>query len=283
MASYTGGSREASRIKALEKERKQLQQEVERRKDAIVAAGSNVLDTASNFAARSGTVEDLLKNDTVGLVSHKDYKARRLYLERCAAEEREKRDAVIRKKDAESRKQRLKRANRARLSFDASDDDDSESSASGKNSPKKRRICKDPRADTTFLPDRERELAKQRERERLRQEWLNEQDRIKQEMVKITYSYWDGSGHRRVMRCKKGTTIGRFLAMDQSEFKELRNVSADSLMYIKEDLIIPHHYSFYDFIVNKARGVSYANALFTKPVHYVLIANMNDLFTDAPI
>ena len=25
-------------------------------------------------------------------------------------------------------------------------------------------------------------------------------------------------------------------------------------MYVKEDLIIPHFYTFYDFIINKVRG-----------------------------
>lgn len=39
-----------------------------------------------------------------------------------------------------------------------------------------------------------------------------------------------------------------------SEFHELRGLGGDGLMYIKEDLIIPHHYSFYDLIVTKARG-----------------------------
>ena len=29
--------------------------------------------------------------------------------------------------------------------------------------------------------------------------------------------------------------------------------SADNLIYIKEDLLIPHHYSFYDLIVTKVR------------------------------
>jgi len=28
---------------------------------------------------------------------------------------------------------------------------------------------------------------------------------------------------------------------------------ADQLMYVKEDLILPHHYTFYDFIVTKVR------------------------------
>jgi protein FAM50 len=39
-------------------------------------------------------------------------------------------------------------------------------------------------------------------------------------------------------------------------FHELRGISSENLMYIKEDLIIPHHYSFYDLIVSKARGKS---------------------------
>ena len=31
----------------------------------------------------------------------------------------------------------------------------------------------------------------------------------------------------------------------------MKTVSADQLMYVKEDLILPHHYTFYDFIVTK--------------------------------
>jgi len=42
----------------------------------------------------------------------------------------------------------------------------------------------------------------------------------------------------------------------RSEFGELRTVMADQLMYVKEDLILPHHYTFYDLIVTKARGKS---------------------------
>lgn len=45
--------------------------------------------------------------------------------------------------------------------------------------------------------------------------------------------------------------LQRGLEILRKEFNELRTVSADHLMYIKEDLIIPHHYTFYDFIVNK--------------------------------
>ena len=42
-------------------------------------------------------------------------------------------------------------------------------------------------------------------------------------------------------------------------------MSADSLIYIKEDLIIPNQYTFYDLIITKARGKS--GPLFHFDVH----------------
>ncbi len=44
--------------------------------------------------------------------------------------------------------------------------------------------------------------------------------------------------------------------MVDTGFRELRAASNDTMMYIKEDLIIPNHLSFYDLIVTKARGKS---------------------------
>lgn len=79
----------------------------------------------------------------------------------------------------------------------------------------------------------------------------------------------DGSGHRRSVKMKKGSTIYQFLNealnMLRKEFHEMKTVTADQLMYVKEDLIIPHHYTFYDFIVTKARGKS--GPLFSFDVH----------------
>lgn len=37
-------------------------------------------------------------------------------------------------------------------------------------------------------------------------------------------------------------------------FNELKSVSVDQLIFVKDDVILPHHYSFYDFIVTHARG-----------------------------
>ncbi|KAL6980961.1 hypothetical protein U1Q18_022597 [Sarracenia purpurea var. burkii] len=59
---------------------------------------------------------------------------------------------------------------------------------------------KDPTVETSFLPDSEREAEEQAERERLRKQWLREQEQIRNEPLEITYSYWDGAGHRRVIQ-----------------------------------------------------------------------------------
>mgnify|MGYP002822199439 FL=1 len=53
--------------------------------------------------------------------------------------------------------------------------------------------------------------------------------------------------------------------MLSNEFRELKHSSTDGLIYIKEDLILPHTATFYDFIVNKSRGKS--GPLFHFDVH----------------
>jgi len=100
-------------------------------------------------------------------------------------------------------------------------------------------------------------------------EYISIQEKIKEEKLEVTFSYWDGSGHRRDIVVSKGTSIGRFLELVRldlmNEFPELRGVSAENLIYVKEDLLIPQHYSFYDLIVTKARGKS--GPLFHFDVH----------------
>lgn len=71
----------------------------------------------------------------------------------------------------------------------------------------KKKIRKDPTVDTSFLPDREREEEENRLREELRQEWAEQQQKLKEEEIDITFSYWDGSGHRRTVRVKKGISF----------------------------------------------------------------------------
>lgn len=100
---------------------------------------------------------------------------------------------------------------------DVNSEDDMESEASWEqfidnsrsNKPRKK-IKKDPTVDTSFLPDREREEEENRLREELRQEWAEQQQKLKEEEIDITFSYWDGSGHRRTVRIKKGMHLLSF-------------------------------------------------------------------------
>ncbi|GFH16357.1 uncharacterized protein HaLaN_12759 [Haematococcus lacustris] len=133
----------------------------------------------------------------------------------------------------------------------------------------KKKLGKDPRVVTSFLPDQERERQAALLREELKQEWLAQQNMVKSEPLAIVYSYWDGAGHRREIKVKKGDSIGQFLKAVREqllpEFRELRHVSVDNLLYVKEDIILPHHHTFYDLIISKARGKS--GPLFDFGVH----------------
>lgn len=105
---------------------------------------------------------------------------------------------------------KTKKKQRAKLSF-ADEEEEADvvsavSSPGGKRTrdddtpePSRKKLTKNPNVDTSFLPDREREAIERAEREELRKQWLEEQERVKNEVIEITYSYWDGSGHRKTV------------------------------------------------------------------------------------
>jgi len=161
-----------------------------------------------------------------------------------------------------NQKKRKKLKLSATLSFDI---DDEVAKNETEFEAKKSKFGKDPTVDTSFLPDKEREEQEKQLREKLKLDWLQQQEDLKAEIIQVTYSYWDGSGHRKVVECKKGDSISKFLEKCRLQFPQLRGVNVDNLIYVKEDLIIPHHYTFYDFIINKARGKS--GPLFSFDVH----------------
>ena len=122
-------------------------------------------------------------------------------------------------RDETRRVKKRKKAAKATLSF-AMDDEEDGGDGEGKSTPtvansvspspgpkdiddnveqpaKRAKFRKNPNVDTSFLPDRDREEAERKERERLRQEWLKKQEELKQEDIEVTYSFWDGSGHRK--------------------------------------------------------------------------------------
>lgn len=105
-------------------------------------------------------------------------------------------------RDEQKKIKKRKKLAKSTLSFAVDDEAEDDSTSKFKDeeddNPSKRvKTRKNPNVDTSFLPDRDREEAERREREELRQEWLRKQEEMKKEEIEITYSYWDGSGHRK--------------------------------------------------------------------------------------
>lgn len=107
-------------------------------------------------------------------------------------------------RDEQKKVKKRKKVAKSTLSF-AMDDEGGEDSvvtpksedADDEKPAKRPKSRKNPEVDTSFLPDREREELERKQREELRQEWLRKQEDMKKEEIEITYSYWDGSGHRK--------------------------------------------------------------------------------------
>lgn len=249
--------------------RKHFEQQREEARQATERTGLRSID--ESFARREQGPEDQLAVRTVGLKQRDEYTREREKLESehksaaTAEEAHAKRDDEAQAMDSKKRKKKKKPSGPA-LSFDLDEDGADDASAyGGAAEPKSVKVRKNPSVNTDFLPDRERDAAEQERRKRLQEEWEAEQERIKSEDIEVTASYWDGAGHRFTARVTKGTTIGEFLNKCRAQVKQLRNASVDQLMFIKEDIILPQNVSFYDLIVNKARGKS--GPLFCFDVH----------------
>uniref|UniRef100_A0A7N4PNZ6 Family with sequence similarity 50 member A n=1 Tax=Sarcophilus harrisii TaxID=9305 RepID=A0A7N4PNZ6_SARHA len=279
MADYKGTASEAARAMQLLKKREKLREQIEQMKKRIAEENIMKANIDKKFSIHYDAVEAELRSSTVGLVTLNDMKAKQEEL----VKEREKQ--LVKKEQSKKfylkleklREKKCKKEDKQKissLSFSLDDDEEFQKEEGDKEVTrykkvnremptiplKKRKLGKNPDVDTSFLPDRDREEEENRLREELRQEWEAKQEKIKSEEIEITFSYWDGSGHRRTVMMKKGNSIHQFLqkalVILRKDFSELRSVGVEQLMYIKEDLILPHHRSFYDFIVTKARGKS---------------------------
>lgn len=273
MAHYKGAATEATRAMHIMKKREKAREELEQKKKKI-EEDLKISTIDNKFSTHHDAIETQLRSSTVGLVTLDQMRQK----QENAVIEREKQLAQKEKEDTaktietkQSSRNREPTKNHKALSFGYDEDDDEDDSDDDNTSKTKKAKLSTAvlDVDTSFLPDREREEEERVLREKLAAEWRERQQKLKEEEIEITFSYWDGSGHRRVVRMKKGNSIYQFLlaCLDnlRKDFNELRSVSADQLMYVKEDLIIPHHYTFYDFIVTKARGKS--GPLFSFDVH----------------
>lgn len=247
--------REETKQKA-EEEKANIENETRKRKFATIDAKFG--------GSKADDLEEEFKKQTIGLVSAEEFRAKRQAIDELIKETQNS-------KKGESSLRLRRKVNASKLSFEdpdagaeSSDDDEEEDEKPRKH------FGKNPSVDTSFLYDADREAEIKRKKKALMEEYLAEQETVKHEQLDVTYSYWDGSGHRRSCVVEKGFTIGQFLLkskteLEKTDFPELRTVALDSLMYVKEDLIIPHNVTFYDLIKEKARGKS--GPLFHFDVH----------------
>jgi protein FAM50 len=116
----------------------------------------------------------------VGLVTADDFrKARELVDEEKKASERETAENRAKQEEGKRNGRELKR--KAIVSALSFREDEEEGEEEVVDVPKKR-LTKNPNADTSFLPDRERDAAEATRRRELELEWLEEQERIKDEV-----------------------------------------------------------------------------------------------------
>ena len=300
MATYKGTSADAARSSLLAKQRDADSRSFQDKQEAIRQQNAvHLRDMNDQFAVRSAGMDDAFKAATVGLVTASQFREKRKEVEQLDRaeetlrraerdEERKRRDQQRKSKlnalsfqqhdddDEGQHEERRETAVEERKEERTERKEGAEQDVTNPSQPataepvsatdesstssKRAKLTKNPDVDTSFLPDAARQAEEARLRQQLADEWRAEQDRLKHQPINITYSYWDGSGHRRRLSVERGLSVGQFLERVrrdcQAEFSELRNLSADHLMYVKEDLIIPQHHTFYQLIVTQARGKS---------------------------
>ncbi|CAL8471113.1 g10655 [Coccomyxa elongata] len=249
---YVGSAEDQRRIRRQEKEREEKKKQFEKAKqqsDANVD-GSGLRQFG---AGTSETLEAAFKIETVGLVTREEFLSKRETLkdrmDEAKAQAKREADKALNQEKLERSRKKAKLAAKTKLSFGGDDEEEGDAKeateaagvpdkeapgkvhqadkdSSGAQQAAPRKLGKDPTAQTDFLPDHEREAQEVAVREQLRKEYELRQKLMKNEPLKITYSYWDGQGHRRTLTIRKGDTIAQFLQKVKeqlhADFRELR-------------------------------------------------------------
>ncbi|VDL65760.1 unnamed protein product [Nippostrongylus brasiliensis] len=244
---------DAGRLIHLSKKRERAKEDMEQQLKRMEESTKRAAGISSKFTANYDAVEEHLKTKTVGLVTLDEMREK----QKDVVNDRE--EIVARGEGSRSQKGEGKGAGTSSegkvaqkrvLSF-AMDEEEEEEEVPI-------RLGMDPTIDTSFLPDKDREAEIAKKKVELAAAWRAQQEREKNEEITVAFAYWDGSSHRKNLKVKKGHTISQFLTWAievlKKEFTELKTSVAENLMFVKEDLIIPHFYTFQDFIVTKAMG-----------------------------
>ncbi|GAM85019.1 hypothetical protein ANO11243_030220 [Dothideomycetidae sp. 11243] len=241
-------------------------------KDAV--SGSST--PTSRFTSQATTGEEALKSNTVGLVTLSDFRKRR-------AEALEAGDSGISRSSTPTgddtavkfTKKKRKAPKKGGVSFDADDDDvdgnspvtaassraltPSDTIPSRSSTP---RLAANSAVSFTAKPQTKSALAREAAlKDSLRREFLTEQARVRATPFVLRFVFFDGADAPGGMcRMTKGEQVWRFLDRARKVGAESvgrrgwARVSVDDLMLVVDDLIIPHHYEFYFFMLNKSHG-----------------------------
>ncbi|KAL7276985.1 hypothetical protein RUND412_000022 [Rhizina undulata] len=250
--------------------------------------------TPARFTNTTETLEDALKTQTVGLVHLSDFKKRRQDLaeqrEREAAEKhtragtgtpasssREGSEAPDRGARAAgvAKKKRKGALSKGKLSFGDDEEvveepvekevktvlkEDSPEDTESDGTKKKRKVNPNLKQPPPKAMTKSTLLREAQERETLRREFLALQESIKNEEITIPFVFYDGTNvlppDGQGVKVKKGEAVWLFLerARRISNRREWLRVSVDDLLLVRGEVIIPHHYEFYYFIVNQTEG-----------------------------
>ncbi|RPB14622.1 XAP5-domain-containing protein [Morchella conica CCBAS932] len=241
----------------------------------------------SRFTPNTETLEDALKTQTVGLVHLSDFKKRRVELaeqrEREAAEKLQTYRGTSSREGSETpgaapaaRKKKRKTVVKGKLSFGGDEEGETPEPESGERKNKsgdeaggevaaagevkKRKVNPKLRAPPPKVLTKNTLLREAQERETLRREFLALQEKIKNEEISIPFVFYDGTNvappDGSGVQVKKGEMVWLFLerARRMSGRREWLRVSVDDLLLVRGEVIIPHHYEFYYFIVNRTQG-----------------------------
>ncbi|KAK7996537.1 major facilitator superfamily domain-containing protein [Apiospora arundinis] len=179
------------------------------------------------------------------------------------------------KKPLGNKKRKIGGAPKSKLSFGDDDEEDGgedtgkdDSDKTAKTIPKKSKFKAN--ANVSIVPRAVTKSALQREaaeRDVLRREFLLKQEAVKATEIAIPFVFYDGTNlPGGVARVKKGDFSWIFLDKSRKVGAELgvgektnarrewARIGVDDLMLVRGGLIIPHHYEFLYFIMNKTLG-----------------------------
>lgn len=246
------------------------------------------------FTSQNKTTQERLSTNTVGLVALSDFRKRRAeVLEQQEREAREAivtgtpLDTPDRSRtgtpddcsDSNPRKKKKKekkggKVGGAKLSFggdeDAGEDGNGEAGPSTDKEIGEKKLKFKANSSVSVVPRSVTKAALRREaaeREALRREFLARQEAVKMTEIAIPFVFYDGTDiPGGIVRVKKGDFVWVFLDKSRkvgadlgvgekaNARREWARVGVDDLMMVRGNIIIPHHYAFMFFIMNKAVG-----------------------------